>query len=327
MKKPLRLLAIFALFALLGGAGTAAWMSIHRPGLEEYAAHRYVSPPLSGPGERVLTAAWLGTTAVLLSDGEHSLLVDPFFTRPEGWWRLITNRQIAPDEETIARGLSSARLANLAAVLVSHSHYDHAMDAAVVARLSGAVLAGSESTANIGRGGGLPDSQIRAIKTNEPMSFGSFTVTFIQSRHAGATGGRPTGDITEPLKPPARYLDYRQGGTYSILVEHELGAVLLHGSAGFVPGALKGRKADVVFLGIALREDLETYLAETVDAVDAKRVIPTHWDDFTRPLSKPLIPNIAGVHLRDFFEDMAHSRPDLQVQTLEMGEPVVLLLR
>lgn len=324
MKKILKLLGIFLAFALAGGAGTAAWMSFHRPGLEEYAAHRYVAPIAAGPA---LTATWLGTTAVLLSDGEHSLMVDPFFTRPEGWWSLITNRQIAPDEETIARGLSKARLANLAAVLVSHSHYDHAMDAAVVARLSGAVLAGSESTANIGRGGGLPDSQIRVIKNGEPVPFGSFTVTFVQSRHAGATGGRPTGDITQPLTPPARYLDYKQGGTYSILVEHALGAVLLHGSAGFVPGALKNRKADVVFLGIALREDLEAYLAETVDAAGARRVIPTHWDDFTRSLNKPLIPNIAGVRLRDFFDDMARTRPDLQVQTLEFGEPVALFTR
>ncbi len=324
MKKTLKLSGIFLGFALAGGAGAAAWLSFHRPGLEEYATHHYVSPPA---GERTLTATWLGTAAVLLSDGEHSLMVDPFFTRPKGWWRLITNRPIAPDEETIARGLSEARLANLAAVLVSHSHYDHAMDAAVVARLSGAVLAGSESTANIGRGGGLPESQLRVIRPNEPLGFGSFTVSFIQSRHAGLTGGRPTGDITQPLTPPARYLDYRQGGTYSILIEHALGTVLHHGSAGFVPGALKGKKADVVFLGIALREDLNAYLAETVDAVGAKRVIPTHWDDFTRPLSQPLIPNIAGVHLRDFFEDMEHSRPDLQVQTLEFGEPVVLFSR
>lgn len=324
MKRPLKLFGIFLAFVLIGGVGTAAWMSIHRPGLEEYAAHRYVSPPV---GNRALTATWLGTTAVLLSDGEHSLMVDPFFTRPAGWWRLITNRQITPDEETIARGLSQARLSNLAAVLVSHSHYDHAMDAAVVARLSGAVLVGSESTGNIGRGGGLPESQIRGVKNNEPMSFGSFTVTFVQSRHAGATGGRPTGDITAPLKPPARYLDYKQGGTYSILVEHALGAVLLHGSAGFESGALQGRKAAVVFLGIALRDNLQAYLAETVDAVGAKRVIPTHWDDLTRPLGKPLIPNIAGVQLRDFFEDMARSRPDLQVRTLEFGQPVVLFTR
>ncbi len=321
MKKLLKLFGIFLVFVLVGGAATAAWMNFYRPGLDEYAAHRYAPPAAAGPA---LTATWLGTTAVLLSDGEHSLMVDPFFTRPEGWLNLITNRAIAPDEEIIARGLSKVRLTNLAAVLISHSHYDHAMDAAVVARLSGAALVGSESTANIGRGGGLPESQIRVVKSGVPMLFGSFTATFIESRHAGATGGRPTGDISAPLKPPARYLDYRQGGTYSILVEHALGAVLLHGSAGFVPGALKGRKADIVFLGIALREELEPYLAETVDAVGAKRVIPTHWDDFTRSLSKPLIPNIAGVHLRDFFEDMARSRPDLQVQTLGMGEAVRL---
>jgi L-ascorbate metabolism protein UlaG (beta-lactamase superfamily) len=44
-----------------------------------------------------------------------------------------------------------------------HTHFDHALDAAVVADRTGAVLVGGESTANIGRGHGLAEDRIRVV--------------------------------------------------------------------------------------------------------------------------------------------------------------------
>jgi len=309
---------LVALAAAAGAAFSCVWYS--RPGLDLYVAHHYTA----APEPRALTATWFGTTAVLLGDGAHAVLVDPFFTRPPGFGRLVRNRPIAPDEALIKDWLARAGVTELDAVLVSHSHYDHAMDAGVVARLTGARLAGSPSTLNIGRGAGLPESQLVAMRSGEAHTFGSFEVTFIESRHAGATGGAPTGDITSPLTVPARYLDYKQGGTYSILVTHPQGRVLHHGSAGFVPGALQGRRADLVFLGIAFLPELSAYLGEVVDAVGARRVIPVHWDDFTRPLDAPPRPFPLVVRLDRFFEDMGRRRPELAVQTLELGRRVAL---
>jgi len=313
-------LAVVALAAVL--AAVAVALDRWRPGLEAYAAHHY-APPAAAEG--ALTATWLGTTAVLLSDGTHSVLVDPFFTRPPGFAPMLRNARIAPDEALILSWLQRAGALKLDAVLVSHSHYDHAMDAGVVARLTGATLAGSDSTLNVGRGAGLEESQLRLARPGEPMVFGSFEVTFVESRHAGATGGAPAGNIDAPLATPARYLDYRQGGTYSILIAHPQGRVLHHGSAGFVTGALKGAQADVVFLGVAiLPRDLPSYLSEVVDATGAHRVIPVHWDDFTRPLDQPLLPFPLAVRLDRFFADMQRLRPDLEVQTLEPNRRVAL---
>ncbi|MGQ0586035.1 MAG: MBL fold metallo-hydrolase [Gammaproteobacteria bacterium] len=322
VKRVLRVAGMFAAGLLAGTAVVFAAIWHWRPGLEAYAARAYSAAPAAG----ALTARWLGVTAVLLSDGAHAVLVDPFFTRPRGFWRVALNRPIEPDEALIHDWLARAGVSRLDAVLVSHSHYDHAMDAGVVARLTGATLMGSASTLSIGRGAGLPESRLQALSFG-PASFGPFQVTFIESRHAGATGGAPTGEIMKPLVPPARFMDYRQGGTYSILVAHPRGRVLHHGSAGYVPGALKDYRADVVFLGVALMPEIAPYLAEVVDAVGARRVMPIHWDDFTRALDQPLRPFPLVVRLDRFFGTLAEQRADLAVQTLELNRPVSLFPR
>ncbi|MGQ0697835.1 MAG: MBL fold metallo-hydrolase [Panacagrimonas sp.] len=298
-----------------------AWL--YRPGLASYEAHLFEPAEDAACAER-LSATWLGVTALLLRDCKHAILIDPFFSRPPGFLNMVRNREIAPDEALIAEWLKRLNIQKLAAVLVSHSHFDHAMDAGVVARLTGAQLLGSTSTLNIGRGAGLPESQLTLVHSGETYPLGSFDVRFIANEHAGATGGKPTGDIAAPLIPPARYLDYKLGGAWSIVVAHPSGTLLHHGSAGFIPGALKAQRANVAFLGVALIDDLDAYLRETVDAVGATRVIPTHWDDFTRKLAQPLEPFPVVVRLDRFFEDMARLRPKVQVQTMALGQPVNL---
>lgn len=317
----MRILGRIAGLLILLAAAVLTGLYFYRPGLDQYAAHRYVSPPARAGA---LTLTWFGVTGVLLSDGEHAVMIDPFFTRPEGLVNLAANRSIAPDEALIARELQAAGVSRLDAVLVSHSHYDHAMDAGVVARLTGAPLLGSPSTLNIGRGAGLPEAQLQAIRAGEPLRYGDFELVFIESRHAGATGGRPTGDIELPLQTPAHYMDYRQGGTWSVLIRHPQGTLLHHGSPGYIAGARAGYRADVVLMGVALIDDLDAYVAEVVDSVGARRVMPLHWDDFTRPLDQPLQPMPLVVNLPKFFGGMAARHPQISVQTLELREPVVL---
>src|SRR6185295_19924135 len=101
------------------------WLYNVRPGLDAYTAHHYTTPA-GTKGE--LTATWLGNTGVLLRDGEHAIMVDPFFTRPPGLFNMLLNRRIAPDEQLIAQWLKKLGVSHLDAVLVSHSHYDHGMD-------------------------------------------------------------------------------------------------------------------------------------------------------------------------------------------------------
>lgn len=323
--------AAYGLILLLITAGTLIGCHhLVRPGMPEYKAA--LAPVELRPASDAITVQWFGVTATVISDGQTKLFIDPFFSRPEGWLSLIGNAEITPDRSAISAALTQYELNQLDAVLVSHSHFDHAMDAPAVSALSGATLYGSPSTIQLGLSEALPAAQLQAIEPAMTYPIGQFTVTFLESEHAGLTGGRPTGDIEEPLDYPAQYLDYKQGGTYSILIEHPQGNILHHGSAGYKPDMFKlnGQdvKADVALLGISIRPDLEDYYQNTIDIVNAKRVIPTHWDDFTvkLPANNHELPKAMpfGVNLDEFFAESAQIRPSVEVQSLRIGQKLTL---
>ena len=260
-------------------------LKLGRPDIARY-ADRFDVPPATGE----LSVTFLGVSSLLFNDGEHAVLTDGFFSRPT-FGKLALTR-IAPDERRIDAALTRAGIGRLDAVIPVHAHYDHALDVAVVAARTGATLLGSGSAANIGRGGGLPERQVSVAQSPHRQAFGSFTLTLISSVHSPPD--RAPGRITAPLTPPARARAYRCGEAWSVLVEHHGGrSALVQGSAGFVPGALAGQHADVVYLGIAqlgpLDDDyVSAYWEHTVRAVGARRAIFVHWDDFFRPLDQPL---------------------------------------
>ena len=130
------------------------------------------------------------------------------------------------------------------------------------------------------------------MTSGESITFGRFDVTWIESAHCPPD--RFPGAITEPVVPPTKAKAYRCGEAWSLLVEHTSDrTVLIQGSAGYVPGALAGHRADVAYLGVGqlgLQDEdyIRTYWAETVQTVGAKSVVLIHWDDFFRPLDVPL---------------------------------------
>lgn len=259
-----------------------------RPSLSAYASHRQPAAPPQAGATRV---TWLGVSTLLIDDGATALMIDGFFTRP-GLLRVLAAR-IAPRPRTVAECLRRAGVARLSAVICAHSHYDHALDAPVVCEQTGAVLVGSQSTANIGRGQGLPEERMLVPETNVPLMFGAFTATLIESVHS--RGDRFPGTVDAPLVPPARASSWATGSCYSVLVGTDDHSLLIHASANYVPGALRGRHADVVYLGVgelgkATDAFRDAYWNEVVTTTGARRVVPVHWDDFFRPLGRPVRP-------------------------------------
>lgn len=282
----------------LTGAGVASYAGIRwlrrRPELpgDPTAYTRAAPGSPSGGGLRVL---FLGVSTLVISDGETVLITDGFFTRP-ALRRLLG--KVAPDLEAIRSCLARAGVSSADAVLVAHSHYDHAFDSPEVARLTEARLVGSSSTLQIGRGYGLAEERMTEVTVGSPIRFGRFTVHTIVSEHS--PHAHYPGRIDRPLTPPARISAYKMAECYAMVIDHVDASgsprrILVHASAGYLPEMFAGVRADVAFLGIGTLgkqspEFRERYWRETVLATGVKLVIPIHWDDFTVPLSKPLVP-------------------------------------
>lgn len=330
------LLAIGAAALVLTGAAAYLFAPASPPVDPDWAVPATTSIP---PGS--VTVRFVGTSTLLFSDGETSFLVDGWFSR-FGTLQLLRG-EIAPDVEAIAQGLDRLGVSRLAAVLPVHSHFDHAMDAPEVAKRTGAMLLGSTSTANIGRGWGLPESQIRVVRDGEAIELGRFTLTPIETRHFEFPDpevreralGEP--EITAPLVPPVGAFDYRVGTPWAIHVVHPLGSLLVQGSAGYVEGGLAGRPAEIVFLGIGglgtqTADYRETYWHETVVVPGARHVVPIHWDSLVGPLEGPFTGEMRAMSILsgdtattlEFVRAKVAASPGLQISTLPRWDEVVL---
>jgi L-ascorbate metabolism protein UlaG (beta-lactamase superfamily) len=253
-------------------------------------------PP--APGEKGLVVTFMGTTTALISDGETSLLTDGYFSRVKMDTEAEGGGVVQPDTAAIKAGIAALGIRSLSAVLVLHSHFDHAMDAPVVAALTGAELVGSESTANVGRGLDLPEKQIRVVAPGETVRYGKF-------------------------------YDYKEGTTWTILLEHPAGNLLIQGSASYLPGALAGVKADAILLGTGGLGDLpraeqEAYYREIVSTTGARALYPIHWDVMSTPLTEPLVPDTDFQRSRACLDEM-QKRTGVSFHLLPKGEPVVVL--
>jgi L-ascorbate metabolism protein UlaG (beta-lactamase superfamily) len=291
LRRILKFVALALSILLMLGIIAGCVLLNRRPPLDAYNA--LVLP--QAPAGAAVRVRFAGVATLVFDDGETKWMTDGFFSRPS-WLRLALTK-IGPDPAAIDRGLSSLDVAHLAAVVPVHSHYDHAMDSPLVAIQTNALLIGSESTLNIGRGAGIPEDRMRKVAPGDSVILGKWKLTFIKSNHAPPDGqsSPPADTIDAPLAPPARYSAWAVGETWTIFVEHESGArILVVGSAGFEPGSLNGLHADTVFAGIALlSKQPAAYRAqwwdENVKRVGARRVIPIHWDDFGRPVEDPLV--------------------------------------
>ncbi len=257
-----------------------------RPDLGAYAA--YFNVPPASP-TTPLSVTWGGVTTLLLDDGSSAIMTDGFFSRPS--LSTVAARRLSSSRPRIEAALSQLGVTRLEAVVPVHTHFDHAMDSAAVAQLTGARLFGGTSAALIGRGHGL--ERIGTVASGEQVAAGNYDITLIEGSHCPPD--RFPGAITAPVDPPAKASAYKCGEAWSMLVHHRPTGqrLLIVGSAGFVPGALAGRRADVAYLGVGqlgLQPQSYTteYWIQTVRMVGARRVVLTHWDDFFRPLDKPL---------------------------------------
>jgi len=291
----------------------------------------YYTDDARQPTNNTVKVTFFGVSTLLFDDGETQILLDGFFSRPSMVGALFTD--IESDTVLINEIIASYNLDRVKGVFVTHSHYDHSFDAAYMARKTGTILYGSESTLNIGRGGDVSEEQLSLYRPNEDIQLGHFTVRVVLSIHSPGSALKDEGlNIEQPLRQPASMKAYLEGGSFDFLIEHHGKSIYVKPSPNFIEGALDSLKADVVFIGIATVTNhplswQEKFYEENIRKLKPATVIPLHWDDFFKPVSEHLVmlPRFVNKGQKDFDFFIEKTKGDnIEFKILQGTKSIVL---
>jgi len=236
-----------------------------------------------------LELEWLGVSGYRMTYEGVSLFVDPYVSRVP-LRSLLLRRKALPDPAALDRWIGGAGNGDVAGVLVGHTHFDHAVDAPAVARRFHAPAYGSASLAALMRLHGLGGLAVE-VEPYRRYELGPFVVAFTPSAHSKLILGRRVpfdGELScdhlHGLTPGA----YSCGQVWGIRIE-VAGISLYHqGSANLVDAALRSEPVDVFLAGVAGRSVTPRYWERVLPRLDPRVVVPTHYDDFFKPLGGTL---------------------------------------
>lgn len=263
-----------------------------------------------------LEIEWLGTAGFRLTAEDTTVVIDPYLSRSP--LRAVVHRAaLRSDASLVARHLPSVD-----AVLVGHTHFDHAVDVPTLAA-AGATVYGSGSAEHLLGLHGLADLAV-VVDPHRRYEIGPFVVTFIPSVHSKLIGGwkiPSDGELTCDCLDDLGASAYRCGQVWGIRIE-VLGAVLYHqGSADLLDDEVPAGPVDVFLCGIAGRGFTPRFIDRVLAAVDPSVIVAHHHDDFFRPVDDTMGFSF-NVNLGGFVEDVGRAAAHLPVRTLQPLTPL-----
>ena len=202
--------------------------------------------------------------------------MDPYFTR-------LPFQKYLFGKVTPNRALAAQLVPCCNFVLVTHCHFDHFLDVPEILLNTKAECLGSSSTCRLLSIFKIPNSQVREVQVGDQHQLGNFKVEVCKSQHVRIPGVRP-GMISGHLQPPLKAGQYKMDQIFSYRISIGESSVLTD------PGlSAEGKPSSILLTTPYLHP--QKY-EQMIMMIKPTTVILTHWDDFFRPLSKPLRPNL-----------------------------------
>ena len=265
-----------------------------------------------------LELEWLGVSGYRISFEGQTLFIDPYLSRVP-FTDLLRRRPTLPDPAALDRFVHAP--GEVAGVLVGHTHFDHAVDAPAIARRFGCKAYGSDSLLTLMGLHGLAEQAVE-VEPYKAYELGPFAVSFTPSVHSKLLLGLAVpydGDLTcehlDALSPAA----YRCGQVWGISIE-VAGLRFYHqGSANLIDEAIRERGVDVFLAGVAGRGFTEDYWKRILPRLDPKVVVPTHYDNFFRPLGQRM-EFVSNVQLASLPEEIGAVSADARLVALPRAD-------
>jgi L-ascorbate metabolism protein UlaG (beta-lactamase superfamily) len=264
---------------------------------------------LGGSGNIRIT--WLGTAGFAIEHDDHVILLDPYLTRAS-----LSRCLFAPlhADPALARRL----VPRADAIILSHTHFDHALDTPLIAQQTGARVFGSRSAVHLCRSHGLPETQLESVEpatgsAPHEADVGPFHLRFWPSAHSAFLFGRVpfVGDIADCTDVPMRTEAYRCGAVFGVEIEVG-GRRLFHvGSAELVERGWRVGCVDLALVCVAGWTTTERYPERLMAALSPGAVLLHHWDNFLRGIDSAAraLPAMRFASLIDRLQATAPSLP------------------
>src|SRR2546427_2760577 len=229
----------------------------------------------------------LGAAGWEITDGQRVILMDPYLSRLRYRARFglldtpevpgDTRRVFGPDDDLVADTAAvDARITRADFILISHSHFNHTLDMPYIARKTGATVIGTESTINLARAGGVPESQLLAVHGGEDWVFGDFSVKVIPSLHSALNGKHffDSRVVPRDFRGPRRLGTDVEGGTLAYLLRLRGYQILWFGSMNYIEREVQGLRPDVAMIAAARqRLEIHDYTGRLLRALGLPRLV------------------------------------------------------
>ncbi|HDP25125.1 MAG TPA: MBL fold metallo-hydrolase [Deltaproteobacteria bacterium] len=249
----------------------------------------------------MVTARWLGAAGVELLRGDDIILIDPYLSRSRKFEVFFTH--LKPKKPHIRAYLTGIQ-GTVRAVIVGHTHFDHALDIPELAGTFTCTVYGSRSMKTLLSLSGLP-SLGRVCTPHESIAlFEEARLTMLPSRHGLVFLGRVPyrGEIDPGLPVPLRAHQYRLGDMMMPVTRFGDITFVHAGSANWIESEVDIHSCDVLFMCVPGWKKSPSYTREFLDRLRPSVIIPFHYDDFTTELRRGTEPPVLPFVDRKGFE-------------------------
>jgi L-ascorbate metabolism protein UlaG (beta-lactamase superfamily) len=223
--------------------------------------------------------AYLGTNGYQFIFKGHALLVDPYFSRVD-LLSVALGSRIQPNVSRINDGMRHVA-PQVDAILVTHGHFDHLLDVPIIMSKTHARLIASASSVALAKRAGASSGD--AVRPGEVRRIGPWKIRALAATHDRLFGKVPFEQPRSEKGRPQYPADWICGEPLAFLIE--VNGQRIYIDSGGTPAQLPpNNHVDLAILGVAL-PDSRIRLRAALERLRPRYVLPSHQDNFFRPLS------------------------------------------